>query len=253
MGTSLIVLKNKTAIEKMRTAGKKLAQIMLEIEEYVVPGANTFDLDAIIEEKMRKSGLKPECKGYAGYRHATCISLNDGVVHGIPSKEVILKSGDFVKIDVVGSYQKYCADMTRPYFVGEVSPLVVRLARVAQRSLDAAIAKIAPNVFLSDISATVQQEVEQEGFGVVRQFFGHGIGRSIHEYPDVPNFGTPGRGPLLQQGMTLAIEPMITAGSYEIYVLKDGWTAKTKDGSLAAHVEDTVVVTHDGFEVLTRI
>lgn len=237
----------------MRIAGKRLAQVMLEIKEFVVEGASTYDLDAIFEAKMRKASLKPVCKGYGGYKHATCISLNDGVVHGVPSKEVILKSGDFVKIDVVGSYENYCADMTRPFFVGEVSPLAIRLADVAQRSLDAAIEKIAPQVFLSDVSAAVQQVVEQEGFGVVRQFFGHGIGRAIHEYPDVPNFGTPGQGPLLQQGMTLAIEPMITAGSYEVVILADGWTAKTKDGSLAAHVEDTIVVTHNGVEVLTRI
>lgn len=247
------MLKNKLAIEKMRIAGKRLAQVMLEIKEFVVEGASTYDLDAIFEAKMRKASLKPVCKGYGGYKHATCISLNDGVVHGVPSKEVILKSGDFVKIDVVGSYENYCADMTRPFFVGEVSPLAIRLADVAQRSLDAAIEKIAPQVFLSDVSAAVQQVVEQEGFGVVRQFFGHGIGRAIHEYPDVPNFGTPGQGPLLQQGMTLAIEPMITAGSYEVVILADGWTAKTKDGSLAAHVEDTIVVTHNGVEVLTRI
>ncbi len=247
------MLKNKLAIEKMRIAGKRLAQVMLEIKEFVVEGASTYDLDAIFEAKMRKASLKPVCKGYGGYKHATCISLNDGVVHGVPSKEVILKSGDFVKIDVVGSYENYCADMTRPFFVGEVSPLAIRLADVAQRSLDAAIEKIAPQVFLSDVSAAVQQVVEQEGFGVVRQFFGHGIGRAIHEYPDVPNFGAPGQGPLLQQGMTLAIEPMITAGSYEVVILADGWTAKTKDGSLAAHVEDTIVVTHNGVEVLTRI
>lgn len=248
-----IVIKNKFALDKMRTAGQKLASVMLEVEKAIVPDVHTEYIDAFIEERMRLTGLKPECKGYAGYRHATCISLNDVVIHGIPSKEKVLKSGDFVKIDVVGSYMGYCADMTRYFFIGSVNPVARKMAQTAQKALDCAIQIIKPGRHLSDISATIQQEVERDGFGVVRAFCGHGIGKVMHEGPDVPNFGVAGMGPLLQEGMTLAIEPMITQNSYKVVVESDGWTARTVDGGLAAHVEDTVVVTRDGAQVLTRL
>ena len=248
-----IQLKNKLSIDKMRTAGKRLATILKEIEPLVVAGISTWELDAEIEGRMRAFALKPVCKGYGSYKHATCISVNNVVVHGIPSKDTILKSGDFVKIDVVGSFENYCADMARPFFVGAVDERVERLAIVAQNALNKAIALIKPGIFLSDISACIQKEVEQAGFGVVRYFSGHGIGKSLHEAPDIPNYGKAGEGPVLREGMTLAIEPMITEGSYEIVIMPDGWTAKTKDGGLAAHVEDTIVVTRDGVEILTRL
>ncbi|MBM3887106.1 type I methionyl aminopeptidase [Candidatus Dependentiae bacterium] len=248
-----IQLKNKVAIDKMRTAGKRLASVLKEIESLVVPGISTWELDAAIEDRMKVLSLKPVCKGYGSYKHATCISVNEVVVHGIPSKDGILKSGDFVKIDVVGSFENYCADMARPFFVGSVDNRVHKLATVAQNALDKAIAMVKPGIFLSDVSACIQNEVEQAGFGVVRYFSGHGIGKALHEAPDVPNYGKPGEGPLLREGMTLAIEPMITEGTYEIVIMPDGWTAKTKDGGLAAHVEDTVVVTRDGVEILTRL
>lgn len=248
-----IVLKNKASIDKMRQAGYGLAQIMLEVKDYVVPGISTLHIDTFIENRMKLLGVKAECKGYAGYRFATCISLNDVIVHGVPSKEVILKSGDFVKIDVVGSYKGYCADVARYFFVGNVDPVAIRIAAVAQQALDTVINKVAPGMRLSDISFIVQDIVEREGFGVVRDFAGHGIGKDIHEAPNIPNYGRPGNGPVLQEGMTLAIEPMITEKSYKIRIMDDGWTAKTADGGLAAHVEDTVVVTKSGAEVLTRL
>ncbi|MBY0354064.1 type I methionyl aminopeptidase [Candidatus Babeliales bacterium] len=248
-----IIIKNKVAIEKMRSAGKLLAQVMQETEPFVKEGISTHELDQIIEKKMRERELKPECKGYAGYRHSSCISLNDVIVHGVPKKEIILKSGDFVKIDIVGSYKGYCADMARCFFVGEASPVAQKMAEVAQRALDKGISLVRPGIRLSDISACVQREVEQAGFGVVRDFAGHGIGKNIHEAPDVPNFGKSGQGPILQEGMTLAIEPMITEKDYAVKIMADGWTAKTVDGGLAAHIEDTVVVVRDGAEILTRI
>lgn len=248
-----IVIKNKAAIDKMRIAGKLLAEILEEIKDFVVEGASTFYIDELIEKRMVKLNLKPECKGYGGYQFATCISLNDVIVHGVPSKEIILKSADFVKIDIVGSYKGYCADMARYFFVGDVNPLAKELANVAQRSLDLAIEMITPGIKLSDISHAIQQEVEREGFGVVRDFAGHGIGKTIHEAPNVLNYGKPGRGPILQEGMTLAIEPMITEKSYKVRIMEDGWTARTIDGGLAAHVEDTIVVTKNGVEVLTRL
>ena len=249
-----IIIKNKIAIDKMRMAGKKLANVMDEVKDSVVEGINTFDLDALIEKKMVERGLRPECKGYAGYKFATCISLNDVIVHGIPSKEIILKSGDFVKIDVVGSYKKYCVDMARCFFIGNVDPLVKKIAAVAQKALDTAICKIKPGCCLSDISASIQREVEISGFSVVRAFAGHGIGKSMHEDPEIPNYITSeGKKIVLREGMTLAIEPMIAQKSYEVRIMSDGWTAKTSDGGMAAHVEDTVLVTKNGAEVLTRV
>lgn len=248
-----ILIKNKTAIDKMRVAGQLLAQIIEDVKNEIVAGVSTFYLDGLIENHMQKAGLKPSCKGYAGYRYATCISLNDVIVHGVPSKEIILKSGDFVKIDIVGSYKGYCADLARYFFVGDASVVAKRMALVAQCALDNAIEKIGPGVMLSDISCIIQQIVEQEGFGVVRDFAGHGIGKAIHEAPQIPNYGKPGRGPVLLEGMALAIEPMITEKSYRVRVMDDGWTARTIDGGLAAHVEDTVVVTKNGAEVLTRL
>jgi methionyl aminopeptidase len=248
-----IVLKNKASISRMRQAGMLLAQIMDEVKSMMKPGIDTLTIDVFFEKRMRDLGLKPECKGYAGYRFATCISLNDVIVHGVPSKEVILKSGDFVKIDVVGSYKGYCADIARYFFIGEANPTAQRMALVAQQALDAAITKVAPGVKLSDISNTIQKIVENAGFGVVRDFAGHGIGKSIHEAPNIPNYGDPGHGPVLQEGMALAIEPMITEKNYDVRIMNDGWTARTVDGGLAAHVEDTVVVTKNGAEVLTRL
>jgi methionyl aminopeptidase len=249
----VIIIKNKLAIDKMRHAGHILAQILEDIRPLVVIGLSTYELDAIIEARMLAQGLGTPCKGYGTYKFATCISLNDGVVHGVPSKEIILKSGDFVKIDVVGSYQSYCADLTRYYFVGEASPTAQRLAAVAQSALDSVIDIIKPGIKLSDISSLVQQIVEREGFGVVRDFAGHGIGQHFHEEPSIPNYGKPGKGPTVCEGMAFALEPMITEKSFEVRIMSDGWTAKTVDGGLAAHVEDTVVVTKTGVEVLTRL
>lgn len=247
-----VVIKNKMAIEKMRMAGALLAQTVREAGESITEGMTTHDLDFIIENKMKLLELKPVCKGYGSYKHASCISVNNVIVHGVPSKEVILKSGDFVKIDVVGSYKGYCADMARGFFVGEVSPVVKKLAQTAQQALDAGIEQAVPGNRLHDISAAIQHIVEEAGFGVVRYFAGHGIGRNIHELPDVPNYGKAGTGIILREGMALAIEPMITQWDYAVKIQKDGWTATTVDGGLAAHVEDTIVITPHGAEILTR-
>lgn len=249
----MIGIKSRTAIEKMRCAGKLLAEIMENVSEYVVEGVSTFEIDNYIEQCMKQGGLKPVCKGYGGYQYATCISLNDVVVHGIPSKDIILKSGDFVKIDVVGAYKGYCADIARYFFVGQCSDEVKRIAKTAHVALEKAITMAKVGNKVSDISACIQKEVESSFFNVVRKFAGHGIGKNIHEDPDIPNFVTPGFSPILQEGMTLAIEPMITQGSFEIEIMNDGWTAKTLDGGLAAHVEDTVLITKNGPEILTRL
>lgn len=249
----MIKIKDKQAISKMRIAGHRLAEIFNNLASVVEKGVSTAEIDSFIETSMREKGLVPVCKGYAGYKHASCISVNDVVVHGVPSEKEVLKNGDLVKIDVVGSYKGYCADMARCFFVGQPQPVAQRLVDVAQYALDAAIKHAQPGVCLSDISATIQQKVEEQGFGVVRSFAGHGIGKSMHEDPEVPNFGEPGRGPRLRPGMVLAIEPMITQGHFAVKIMADGWTARTCDGGLAGHVEDTVAITEDGPEILTRI
>lgn len=248
-----IIIKNKAAIVKMREAGRLLALVMDTIKSNELEGKSTWEIDALIEKKMLEVGLKTPCKGFADYKHATCISVNDVVVHGIPSKETVLKSGDFVTIDVVGSFNGYCADMARCFFIGDVKPVAKKLADVAQQSLDQAIALIKPGVRLSTISACIQKVVEQNGFGVIRDFVGHGIGKDFHEAPEIPNFGKPDQGPILREGMALAIEPMIVEKDYRVKKLADGWTVKTLDGGLAAHVEDTVLVTADGVDILTRL
>jgi len=194
-----------------------------------------------------------QSKGYMGYKHASCISLNDEVVHGVPSSKRLLKDGDLVKVDVCASLDGYCADMARMFVVGKPSQQVSHFINVARQALDKGIAQAKAGNRLSDISAAIQAEVEKHGFSVVRDFAGHGIGKTMHEDPEVLNFGKPGKGPLLRPGMTLAIEPMITMGTYDVYVTDDGWTVKTMDKSLAAHVEDTVAITQNEPLVLTRI
>ncbi len=249
----MIVIKNKRAIDKMKKAGKLLALIFENIKPFVKEGVTTLEIDTFIENKILESGLRPECKGYGGYKHATCISLNDVVVHGIPSNKIVLKSGDFVKIDVVASFNGYCADMARYFFVGNVDPVIKKLARTAKMSLNKGIELAIPGNRLSDISSCIQEEVEKEGFNVVRRFAGHGIGRSIHEDPEIPNYGESGRGPVLRSGMTLAIEPMIVQGHFDVKIMKDGWTAVTADGGYAAHIEDTILITDNGPQILTRL
>ncbi|MBP9765070.1 type I methionyl aminopeptidase [Candidatus Babeliales bacterium] len=248
-----MVIKNVHELEKMRTAGKLLAEIFESIPSKIQAGISTASLDAWIEQQLIQRQLVSQSKGYKGYLHVSCISVNDVVVHGVPSPLVILQQGDLVKVDVCAAWQGYCADMARCFFVGDQpTEQLAHLVAVAYQALDLGIAQAVEGKRLFDISAHIQHHVEQFGYGVVRDFAGHGIGKRMHEDPDVPNFGTAGTGMRLKAGMTFAIEPMITQGSYEIYVESDGWTVKTKDGSYAAHVEDTVVVGQNGPEILTR-
>jgi len=247
----MIYIKNKQAIAKMRIAGQRLSQIVEGMREYVVAGVTTGELDALIETRMRAAELRPMCKGYGTYQHATCISINDVVVHGIPSNRTLV-DGDIVTIDVVGSYKGYCVDMARCFAVGTISDTAQRLIDTAQRALDAAIKKIAPKIPLREVCRVIQTVVEKEKFGILRDFVGHGIGKAMHEEPQVPNFVSSDVTALLQQGMTLAIEPMITEHGHEVQVMEDGWTVRTIDGGLSAHIEDTIVVTAHGAEVLTR-
>ncbi len=249
----MIVIKNKPSIEKMRVAGRLLAEVMEKVITFLQPGRSTMEINNFIEQHMLKVGLKPECKDYAGYRYATCISLNEVIVHGVPSDKEFIKDGDFVKIDVVGSYKNYCADMARYFFIGNVCSTTKKIANTAQKALDVAIATTNPGNRISDISSCIQRIIEEAGFSVVRDFVGHGIGRDMHEAPEIPNFGNPGKGPIIREGMTLALEPMLTQKASKVRIMADGWTAKTVDGGLAAHVEDTILITENGVEVLTRL
>jgi len=252
----MIVIKNKMALAKMREAGQKLALVMQEVLPSVADGVTTIALDAEIEARMRAHGLHPACKGFKGYRHASCISVNDVVVHGVPSPNIRLKAGDCVTVDIVGINKGYHADMARTVIVpGSKEPAaeVVRLIQVAEQSLTRALEVAGPGIRLAVVSRAIQQVVETAGFGVIRDFVGHGIGRQMHEDPQVPNFDTGEEGPLLRPGMTLAIEPMITAGSPEVVILPDGWSVQTRDRSWAAHVENTIAITENGVEVLTQV
>jgi methionyl aminopeptidase len=249
----MITQKNKASIAKMEEAGERLVEIFDLLNEVVKPGVSTLDIDTFIANELKKRELVSKTKGYMGYQHVCCVSVNDVVVHGVPTATHILKDGDLVKVDICASYKGYCADAARAYFVGRCTDdKVKKFVETAQNALNKGIEKARAGNRLSDISAAIQQEVEANGFGVVRDFAGHGIGKSMHEDPEILNYGKPGLGPVLRPGMTFAIEPMITMGNYAVYVAKDGWTVKTVDKSLAAHVEDTIVITEGEAKVLTR-
>jgi methionyl aminopeptidase len=248
----MITVKTPAEIAKMREAGKRLQRIMHEVAAILEPQMSTLAIDAWLEKALKEAELVPQCKGYMGYKHVSCISVNDEVVHGVPRERKIIKEGDLVKIDICAAWQGYCADMARCFFVGNASSQGKKLVEVAKQALEKGIEQAQVGKHLSDISAAIQQEVEKHGFGVVRDFAGHGIGTKMHEEPEILNYGKPGKGPVLKEGMTFAIEPMITQGKYAVYVLRDGWTVKTVDGGLAAHIEDTIAITNDGPVILTR-
>jgi methionyl aminopeptidase len=248
----MITIKNKLAVKKMFHAGQELADIFCSLQNIIVPGISTLEIDAYIQKELKQKGMVSQSKGYKGYKHVSCISVNDTVVHGIPSKACIVKHNDLVKVDVCAAYSGYCADMARCFVVGEGDPSINHLINAAQAALDSGIKKTVAGNKLTDISAAIQQEIEKFGYGIVREFAGHGIGKHMHEEPEVLNYGKPGVGPILRPGMAFAIEPMITMGDYKVYIESDGWTVKTKDKSLAAHVEDTVIVTEHGPMIVTR-
>jgi len=249
----MITIKNKVAIERMYYAGQVLADLFHTLPSIIKAGMNTGALDAWIENYLKERGIVSETKGYRGYQHASCISVNDEVVHGIPRKDKIIREGDLIKIDICGSWKDYCADAARSYIVGsEKKKEVQQLIDVAQKALDRGIEKAQVGNRLGDISAAIQHEIEQHGYAVVRDFAGHGIGKHMHEDPEILNYGKVGQGPLLRSGMAFALEPMLVMGNHEVVIADDGWTVKTKDKSLAAHVEDTIVLTEQGPRILTR-
>jgi methionyl aminopeptidase len=247
-----IMIKTPQEIEKMRVSGIALRKVHNAIAPHVKAGASTMDLEEIAVARISELGGTAAFKGYHGYPAALCTSINDEVVHGMPNAKRVLKDGDILSIDCGVIMDGYYSDAAVTYAIGKPEPRIQKLLDVTKASLEAAIEQCQVGGRLFDISAAVQEMCEAEGFGVVREFVGHGIGRSMHEDPQVPNFGTRGKGPRLKAGMVLAIEPMINAGRPEVKVLKDGWTAVTVDGSYSAHFEHTVALTKDGPLVLTR-
>ncbi|MGB9698276.1 MAG: type I methionyl aminopeptidase [Thermodesulfobacteriota bacterium] len=247
-----IILKSPQEIEKMRRSNQIVAEILAEIKEAVRPGITTRDLEELAEELLAKKKAKPAFKGYNGFPASLCTSVNEEIVHGIPSERV-LKEGDILSLDFGVIYDDFYGDAAITLPVGQVSPEAARLMRVAEEALYLAIEQARPENRLQDISAAIQRYVESQGFSVVRDFVGHGIGKHLHEKPQVPNFGLPGRGIRLRPGMTLAIEPMINAGGHEVEILEDGWTAVTKDRSLSAHFEHSVAITENGPDILSKI
>jgi methionyl aminopeptidase len=248
----VILLKSSRELGHMRAAGRILAEVKERLKALVRPGASTKDIDEDIESFIVGKGAVPAFKGYRGYPATVCTSINNEVVHGIPSAKRKLKDGDIIGLDLGCIVEGYYGDCAITLPVGPIPERVQELLDVTRESLDKAIVQCRAGNRIGDISHAVQTKCESHGFGVVRAFVGHGIGRSLHEEPQVPNFGEAGRGPLLKAGMVLAIEPMVTMGSWEVRVLEDGWTAVTADGSLAAHFEDTIAITGNGPEVLTR-
>ena len=247
----MIELKSGRELELMRRAGHILADVVDALRTVVRPGVSTLELDEEVETFIRTRGATPAFKGYRGFPATVCVSLNEEVVHGIPSAHRRLKEGDIVGLDLGCIVEGYYADRAFTLPVGDIPPRVQALLDVTRQSLELAVEHCRAGRRLSDISHAVQRHVEGGGFAVVRAFVGHGIGRALHEDPQIPNFGDPGRGPVLRPGMVLAVEPMVTMGSWEVRILDDGWTAVTRDGSLAAHFEHTIAVTDGDPEVLT--
>jgi len=247
----VIICRTAAELDKMRAAGRLVGQVLTALAAKVAPGVTTADLDAIAEGLIVDAGAIPAFKGYHGYPATICASVNEEVIHGIPSGKRVLEAGDVVSIDVGASLGGYYGDSAVTLPVGLVSEEAARLLRVTDESLYKAIETVKPGGRISDIGHAVQKHVEAHGFSVVREFVGHGIGQAMHEDPQVPNYGDPGRGPRLAEGMVLAIEPMVNAGKPAVKVLSDGWTAITRDRSLSAHFEHTVAVTADGPWILT--
>ena len=249
----MIKLKNSTQIAAMKEAGRITGEALLVARDMIRPGVSTYDIDAAIRHYIEKCGATPAFLGYSGFPASACISINDEVIHGIPSKKRILREGDIVKIDTGATYHGYVGDSARTIPVGTVSEQARKLSEVTRNSFWAGVNALQVGNRLGDVGNAIDTVVRENGFSTVKRYVGHGIGTDMHEAPDVPNFGTAGRGIRLCAGMTLAIEPMVNVGTYEVKEMSDGWTVKTMDGSLSAHYENTVALTSEGVLVLTEV
>jgi methionyl aminopeptidase len=248
----MIILKSKSEIEKMAVACRIVAEALQELVRAVHPGLTTLELDALAERNIRARGGVPAFKGYRGFPNALCVSINEQVVHGIPSRRR-LKTGDIVGLDLGAKWEGYYGDAAVTVPVGQIPPETESLIATAREALSVGIKEVGPGKHLSDISHAIQCYAEARGYNVVRAFVGHGIGTALHEEPQVPNFGPPGRGPRLKTGMILAIEPMVNIGDADVEILDDGWTVVTADGQLSAHFEHTVAITDEGPQILTAL
>lgn len=249
----MIQLKNPLQIKEMREAGRITGETLLVARENIREGISTYELDKIIRNHIEKSGAKPSFLGYHGFPGSACISINDEVIHGIPSKKKILREGDIVKVDVGAYYKGYHGDAARTMAVGKISDEAQKLIDVTRQSFFEGIEKLKVGNRLGDVGHAIDAYVVANGFSTVKKYIGHGVGRELHESPDIPNYGTEGRGTRLCAGMTLAIEPMVNIGGESVKELSDGWTVKTADGTLSAHYENTVALTSDGVIVMTQL
>ena len=249
----MIQLKNPDQIKIMKEAGRITGEALLTARDHVRPGISTYELDRIVRESIEKAGAKPSFLGYGGFPGSACVSINDEVIHGIPSKKRFLEEGDVVKIDVGAFYKGFHGDSARTIAVGRVSDEAQKLIEVTRASFFAGIEQLKVGNRLGDVGAAIDGLVVANGFSTVKRYIGHGIGHELHESPDVPNYGTPGRGTRLCAGLVIAIEPMVNIGTETVRELSDGWTVKTADGSLSAHYENTVALTSDGIINLTLI
>ncbi|MBO5842144.1 MAG: type I methionyl aminopeptidase [Clostridia bacterium] len=249
----MIQLKNAAQIKAMREAGRITGEALLVAREHVREGVSTYELDQVIRHYIEKSGAKPSFLGLYGFPGSACISVNDEVIHGIPSKKKILHEGDIVKVDLGACYKGYHGDSARTIPVGKVSDEAAKLIEVTRDSFFAGVGQLKAGNRLGDVGSAIDTLVKENGFSTVRKYIGHGIGKEVHEAPDVPNYGTPGRGVRICSGMVLAIEPMVNAGTFEVRELADGWTVVTADRKLSAHYENTVALTDEGVLNLTLI
>jgi methionyl aminopeptidase len=249
----VIIYKSADEIDKMRAAGRIVAGTIDRVLAAVVPGKSTADLDAVAERYIHEQHAVPSFKGYRGFPASICTSLNEEIVHGIPSPKRVLKEGDLLSLDFGAIWEGFHADSAVTVFVGGQAPSAEaeKLVRVTEEALEAGISQIRPGGRLTDISHAVEQVAVGAGFEVVKEYVGHGVGRALHEDPQIPNYGPPGRGPAMKPGLVIAVEPMVNIGGWETRVLADDWTVVTADGSLSAHFEHTIAVTEDGHEVLT--
>ena len=249
----MIHLKNSAQIAAMKDAGRITGEALLIARDMVRPGVCTYEIDMAIRHYIEKCGAIPTFLGYGGFPASACISINDEVIHGIPSKKRILREGDIVKIDTGATYKGYVGDSARTIPVGNVSEEARKLIEVTRDSFWAGVEALKVGNRLGDVGSAIDELVRKNGFSTVKRYVGHGVGTDMHESPDVPNFGTPGRGIRLCAGMTIAIEPMVNVGTFEVKEMSDGWTVKTMDGSLSAHYENTVALTSDGVLILTEV
>ena len=249
----MIIIKNSEQIALMKIAGKITAEALMVAKEEIRPGISTKELDTKIRRHIEKCGATPSFLGYGGFPGSACISINNEVIHGIPSDKVILKDGDIVKVDVGARYRGYNGDSARTFAVGKVSDEALKLMSVTEQSFYEAMKVARPGYRIGDIGFAVENFVISNGFSVVKDFVGHGLGKDLHEEPEIPNYGRAGRGARLYPGMTLAIEPMVNSGSYGVRVLSDGWTVVTSDGALSAHYENSILITEEDPIILTDV